>query len=131
MCKHSRVLSPAITTEVDRFLCEPLVDYNTGDPYMWWGQHINREFPILFQVNLSASTTLFFLNNFSAALTSNLRYKPTTSSILYMCKMHVTCICTQLCASTSIHAWLYTIILAYIYYPCMCSYNYVITTYSH
>ena len=40
---------PTTTTEVEKFLSEPLVDYKTGDPYAWWGQH-NREFPILYKL---------------------------------------------------------------------------------
>ena len=50
---------PTTTTEVEKFLREPLVDYKTGDPYAWWGQH-NREFPILYKLAqryLSASAT--------------------------------------------------------------------------
>ena len=65
---------PTTTTEVENFLSEPLVDYKTGDPYAWWGQH-NREFPVLHKLAqryLSApATSVPSERLFSAA--SNLR----------------------------------------------------------
>ena len=33
-----------ITGEVDRYLSEPITDFKTGDPYLWWLQHA-QEFP--------------------------------------------------------------------------------------
>ena len=37
---------PTSTSEVDRYLSVPLIDFKTGDPFMWWSQHC-QEFPIL------------------------------------------------------------------------------------
>jgi len=36
----------ANTTEVEKFLSEPLLDYKTRNPYTWWGQNSKR-FPVL------------------------------------------------------------------------------------
>ena len=38
--------TPATTSEVEKFLSEPLLDYKTGNPYTWWGQNKKR-FPML------------------------------------------------------------------------------------
>ena len=37
---------PTSISEVDRYLSVPLIDFKTGDPFMWWSQHC-QEFPIL------------------------------------------------------------------------------------
>ena len=34
------------TSELDKYLNDLLIDYKTGDPYNWWGQH-HKEFPTL------------------------------------------------------------------------------------
>ena len=34
------------TSELDKYLNNQLIDYRTGDPYNWWGQH-HKNFPIL------------------------------------------------------------------------------------
>ena len=34
------------TSELEKYLSDPLIDYKTEDPYNWWGQHHN-EFPTL------------------------------------------------------------------------------------
>ena len=47
------------TSEFDEYLKDPLIDYKTGDPYNWWGQH-HMEFltlSILARHFLSAPTT--------------------------------------------------------------------------
>ena len=36
----------ATTNEVDRYLSVPIIDFKTGDPYLWWSQH-TQEFQIL------------------------------------------------------------------------------------
>ena len=33
-------------SEVDRYLNMPIIDFKTGDPYLWWSQH-HQEFPFL------------------------------------------------------------------------------------
>ena len=38
--------TPSTTTEVEKFLSESLLDYKTGNPYIWWGQKKER-FPML------------------------------------------------------------------------------------
>ena len=37
---------PTSISEVDRYLSVPLIDFKTGDPFMWWSQHC-QEFAIL------------------------------------------------------------------------------------
>ena len=47
------------TSEVDRYLTVPIIDFKTGDPYLWWSQH-GQEFPILLKLDwhfLSAPAT--------------------------------------------------------------------------
>ena len=34
------------TSELEKYLSDPVIDYKTGDPYQWWGQH-KTEFPNL------------------------------------------------------------------------------------
>ena len=34
--------TPSTTTEVEKFLSESLLDYKTGNPYIWWGQNNKR-----------------------------------------------------------------------------------------
>ena len=34
------------TSELEKYLSDPVIDYKTGDPYKWWGQH-KTEFPNL------------------------------------------------------------------------------------
>ena len=36
----------SVSSELDKYLNDPLIDYKTGDPYKWWGQH-HSEFPTL------------------------------------------------------------------------------------
>ena len=45
----------------------PLIDFKTGDPFMWWSQHC-QEFPKLARQFLSApATSVLFERLFSAA----------------------------------------------------------------
>lgn len=47
------------TSELDKYLNDPLIDYKSGDPYNWWGQHY-KEYPtisILARRYLSAPAT--------------------------------------------------------------------------
>ena len=37
---------PVPTSEVERYLGMPIIDFKAGDPFLWWSQH-GREFPIL------------------------------------------------------------------------------------
>ena len=37
---------PVNAGEVDRYLNVPIIDFKTGDPYLWWSQH-HQEFPFL------------------------------------------------------------------------------------
>ena len=37
---------PVSTSEMDRYLSVPIINFKTGDPYLWWSQH-GQEFPIL------------------------------------------------------------------------------------
>ena len=75
--------SPATTTEVDRFLSEPLLDYKMGDPYTWWRQH-NREYGVLSKLALSApATSVPSERLFSAA--SNLHDEKRNLAYLKIC----------------------------------------------
>ena len=42
--------SGGVEAVIDRYLCEPLIDYKSGDPLKWWNENIHR-FPYL--VNLA------------------------------------------------------------------------------
>ena len=44
---------------VDQYLCEPLIDYKSGDPLKWWNEN-KRRFPLLVELTkrfLSAPPT--------------------------------------------------------------------------
>jgi len=34
------------SSEVDRYLSMPIIDFKAGDPFRWWSQHC-KEFPVL------------------------------------------------------------------------------------
>ena len=43
---NGRDTASSTTSELEKYLSDPLIDYKTGNPYNWWRQHHN-EFPTL------------------------------------------------------------------------------------